>query len=111
MTGPPPGDQFEDGLQRERTALAWNRTALALLVCGSLLIRHLGSPLFDLRHVPAYVALAAGAAVLVLAARDERFRTRGDLRVAQLRPWRAWVVGVIALTLNVASLLIVAAGR
>jgi uncharacterized membrane protein YidH (DUF202 family) len=105
---PPPSAQFEDGLQRERTALAWNRTALALIVAGSLLIQHLGPPFFDLIHLPAYCALIAGVVVLWLAATDDRWRSKSASGIAQLRPRRAWGVGLVTLTLNIASLLIVA---
>jgi uncharacterized membrane protein YidH (DUF202 family) len=105
------GTGFEDGLQRERTALAWNRTALALIVAGSLLIKHLGPPFFDLSHLPAYLALVAGAVVLWLAATDDRWRSKSATGVTQLRPRRAWGVGLITLALNIASLLIVAYKR
>ncbi|MBW0091606.1 DUF202 domain-containing protein [Pseudonocardia sp. KRD-184] len=53
MTGPP-------ALQAERTALAWERTALAVLASGVLLVlRHLGAP--------GSGALALGVLGLVLA--------------------------------------------
>ena len=104
----PPG-RFEDGLQRERTALAWNRTALALIVAGSLLIRYLGAPYFDLFHLPAYSTVVAGVVVLWLAATDDRWRSHSG--TAELRPRRAWGVGLITLALNISSLLIVAFGR
>jgi uncharacterized membrane protein YidH (DUF202 family) len=109
MTDPP--EQFEDGLQGERTALAWNRTALSLVVAGSLSIQHLGAPYFDLFHLPAYCALVAGAVVLWLAATDDRWRSKSTVGAAQLRPRRAWGVGLVTLALNTASLLIVAFGR
>ena len=35
-------DVFDLGLQQERTALAWNRTGLSMIVCGSLLVRDHG---------------------------------------------------------------------
>ena len=104
-----PTGRFEDGLQRERTALAWNRTALALIVAGSLLIRYLGAPYFDLFHLPAYSTVVAGVVVLWLAATDARWRSHGG--TAELRPRRAWGVGLITLALNISSLLIVAFGR
>ena len=107
----PPGALFEDGLQRERTALAWNRTGMALLVAGSLLTRHVGPPYFDLAHLPAYAALLGGVAVLWLSTRDERWRTKDGTQVVRLRPRRAWAVGVLTLLLNLASLMIVATGR
>jgi uncharacterized membrane protein YidH (DUF202 family) len=99
----------EDGLQRERTALAWTRTALALMVAGSLLIRYLGAPFFDVYHVPAYSALASGLVLLWLAARDQRWRAKPD--TAPVRPGRTLAVGIAAFTVGVASLLIVAVGR
>ena len=107
---PDPDGQFEDGLQRERTALAWNRTALALLVVGSFLTRFIGPPYFDLAHAPGYTALIAGGVVLWLSTHDERWRTKADTR-GQLRPVRAWGIGIVTLLLNVASLVIVATGR
>ncbi len=38
-----PGERHpsEKGLARERTALAWNRSGLAVLVCIAVLLRHL----------------------------------------------------------------------
>lgn len=104
-------DHVEDGLQRERTALAWTRTALSLMVAGSLLIEYLGAPFDDVYHLPGYSALSAGAAVLWLTARDQRWRAKTDDDAAQLRPGRALGVGIAAFGLGIASLLIVAAGR
>jgi hypothetical protein len=104
-------DHVEHGLQRERTALAWTRTGLSLMVAGSLLIRYLGAPFDDVYHLPAYSALGAGAAVLWLAARDQRWRSRAGGPAVRLRPVRALAVGIAAFCLGVASLLIVAVGR
>jgi len=111
VTSHPPSEQFEDGLQRERTALAWTRTALALIVASSVLLRYLGAPYFGLAYVPAYVTLVAGIVVLWLAARDDRLQGKDAAGAAQLRPSRAWTVGVIAFTVNVASLLSIALRR
>jgi uncharacterized membrane protein YidH (DUF202 family) len=109
---PAGGDQHvEDGLQHERTALAWTRTALALMVAGSLLIRYLGAPFFDVYHLPAYSALAGGIAVLWLTARDQRWRTKTTAHAVQLRPTRVLAVGLTAFAVGAASLLIVAVGR
>lgn len=108
---PVPPEQFEDGLQHERTALAWQRTALSLIVAGSLSIEHLGAPYFDLFHIPAYCALIAGGVVLWLAATDHRWRSGPSPVSAQLRPRRAWGVGLVTLALNVSSLLIVVLSR
>jgi uncharacterized membrane protein YidH (DUF202 family) len=34
-------DEVDKGLARERTALAWNRSGLAVVVCIAVLVRHL----------------------------------------------------------------------
>ena len=117
MSGSTPADghnadhDVEDGLPHERTALAWTRTALSLIVAGSLLIRYLGGPFSDVYHLPAYSALGGGTAILWLSARDQRLQTRNNESTSQLRPGRALVVGLAAFGLGVASLLIVAVGR
>ena len=36
----PPTDHFDAGLQHERTALAWERTAVATMVAGTILARY-----------------------------------------------------------------------
>jgi len=55
----PPGER---GLARERTALAWNRSGLAVVVCIAVLLRHL----WPLRGGSEYVAVALVATAAVL---------------------------------------------
>ncbi len=53
------------GLQRERTALAWNRTAVALVVAGAIFLTAGGPPYRPVRHAPGLVAIALGAVFVV----------------------------------------------
>lgn len=58
------------GVQRERTALAWGRTALVVMVGGALLVR--GNVARPLLQVPGYLALAVGALLVPWSARRGR---------------------------------------
>jgi uncharacterized membrane protein YidH (DUF202 family) len=73
VSTPVPADRpFDPGLQPERTALAWRRTALALVI-GSLL----GLRVLPALLGPVGLAVAAGgviAALAVLAAAHRRYR-------------------------------------
>jgi uncharacterized membrane protein YidH (DUF202 family) len=54
-----PGNVFDPGLQHERTALAWERTAIAGMVAGTLLARYAAVALH-----PAWASLGIAAVVL-----------------------------------------------
>lgn len=79
------------GLQNERTALAWRRTALACLVVGALLARQVGG----LVGVGVLVAVALAAGGVDLHA-HRRYRHRVGLLAAD-RPVSA-PADVVALT-------------
>ncbi len=102
-----PATNFDEGLQHERTALAWERTAIATMVAGVLMARYASDSL----HVGfAFVGLAqvvVGAAVLVWSARhyDD---LHGPLREGQspVHPTAARVVGVGAVIFTGAGFVI-----
>lgn len=107
-TRPPrPASVFDPGLQHERTALAWERTAIATMVAGVLMARYAANSL----HVGfAFIGIAqvvVGAAVLVWSARhyDD---LHGPLRegVSPIHPTAARVVGVGAVVFTGAGLVI-----
>ncbi|PZF53302.1 hypothetical protein DEJ23_14870 [Curtobacterium sp. MCSS17_008] len=58
---------FDPGLQPERTALAWRRTALALTVAALVAVRILPETLGLWTVLPAGAGLVAAVAVLVAA--------------------------------------------
>ncbi len=90
-----PAQVFDPGLQHERTALAWERTAIASMVAGVLLARYAAR---SLHYVIAFVGIAwvaVGAGILLWSARhyDD---LHGPLRAGQspVHPTAARVVGV-----------------
>jgi uncharacterized membrane protein YidH (DUF202 family) len=99
---------FDVGLQRERTALAWTRTALALVANGLLvLVRNEGSiPL------PVAVTLSVLWVLLAIATVFWSFHRRGLIGTADdaIRPASriVWALGVSIGTLCVATALAIA---
>ncbi|MPZ74806.1 MAG: DUF202 domain-containing protein [Nitriliruptorales bacterium] len=71
----PPEDERRVALRQERTALAWDRTGLGLMVAGGLFVRAAGPPYTDVRHAPGVAAMVVGGALIVLA-----YRRYGRLR-------------------------------
>jgi hypothetical protein len=58
----PSTEPVGQGLAHERTALAWNRSGLAVVVCTAVLLRHL----WPLRSADEYVALGGAAAAAII---------------------------------------------
>lgn len=103
-----PAEVFDHGLQQERTALAWDRTALAMIVGGALFIRGGEAPYGDLRHLPGFVAILVGIWAL---GRSYRLYTR---RHALLRDAASLTetgliltVAAVTLALSVASVVLI----
>lgn len=77
MTAGAPGDR--PGLAAERTVLAWDRTALAMLANGALLLLRDVRSGSGLAYVPATVALVAAVTVAALGRRRARRVVTGPL--------------------------------
>lgn len=104
-----PGSGAPAGLQPERTALAWQRTALALLALGLASPRLTWGSLGAWSLLPALVVVAGS--VVLLAVVHGRYRTAGHLlsgrpagrrldgRVPLLTALLALVLAVLALVL------------
>ena len=103
---PGPDQVTDDGLQRERTALAWNRTALAMIVAGALQLRAGGGqPLYQ---VPGALIVAFGAWLLVRCTDRYRRLSRTGF-VADRRLYL--VVAAGSAGFSVASALLILFGR
>jgi uncharacterized membrane protein YidH (DUF202 family) len=96
------------GLQHERTALAWDRTGLAFLVFGALLLRACDPPWHPLRHLPGALAMGAGVGLIVWAAR--RYRTQMGAGRTAPAPAAVRLVGVLTVVCSLGALLLVVAG-
>lgn len=62
-----PSAVFDDGMQAERTALAWERTSFSLMVVGALMVRQAATNDFILFEVAGLGGVVVGAGVLVWA--------------------------------------------
>jgi inner membrane protein YidH len=67
---------IDPGLASERTALAWNRSGLALLACGAAVIRGFPPAGFSARHVVGVVILVLGGFTWAMGAYEARRRSR-----------------------------------
>jgi uncharacterized membrane protein YidH (DUF202 family) len=90
-----PATVFDPGLQHERTALAWERTAIAGMVAGVLLARYTAASLPPFLAVFGVTQVVLGSCVLVWSARhyDD---LHGPLRAGQspVHPGAARLVGI-----------------
>ena len=111
--GPAPahGRVFDTGLQHERTALAWDRTGLALMVVGALTLRTAGAPFDTLRHAPGYLTLAVGMWLLWAGSRRYRLR-EDDLRAgaSPVRPGLVVLTGMTTIAISLMALVLVVWG-
>ena len=73
------------GLAAERTDLAWNRSALALLACGAAVLKGFPPAGLSARHVVGAVILVLGGLTWVLGAYAARRRSSSATRTAAIR--------------------------
>lgn len=106
---PASGEVFDEGLQAERTSLAWERTALGLAANAALLARAGGEGVPTARVV-AFVLLGLAGGGLVLA-RSRYLRRDAALRGGAADPGHAplLAVGAVVVTASVAILGVVVA--
>jgi len=67
---------LDRGLAPERTALAWNRSGLALLACGAAVARGFPPAGFSARHVVGVVVLVLGGFTWAMGTYEARRRSR-----------------------------------
>lgn len=104
MSSERPDRVFDVGLQHERTALAWERTAISAMVGGLLLARYAAQELHPAWGAAGLATLVAGAVLLVWAARhyDDLHGPlrRGD---SPVHPGAARVVGALTVAFTFVS--------
>ena len=90
-----PSGVFDDGLQHERTALAWERTAISLMIAGILLARYGADDAHFVFALFGLAGAACGAGMLLWAAQHYN-DLHGPLRSSQdvAHPTAANVVGL-----------------
>lgn len=110
-----PGAVFDQGLQHERTALAWERTAIATMVAGVLLARYAAESLHFAFALAGLAQVVAGGVLLLWSARHYE-DLHGPLRAGEspIHPTAAQVVGMSTIAFTGAAMilaLVIALGR
>ncbi len=102
-----PDQHFDAGLQHERTALAWERTAFSILVAGAALGRYAANDGFYLQAAVGGLMVALGAGILIWAG-NHYDALHGPLRAGDspVHPNAARVVGLAATGGSLVALLV-----
>lgn len=109
MTGPaPPRRAATDGLQPERTALAWSRTSLGALANAALpLFRDIEHHSGPLRLLPTLMALVIVVVTYAIGQRRLTALRSRPLPPARSTRWPIHAVGWTAISLAVATLVVI----
>ncbi len=99
MSGDRPREVFDRGLQHERTSLAWERTAIAMMVAGVLLARYAAQSLHLVFAFIGFGEVLAGAAVLLWSGQHyENLHGRLRLGESPVHTTAARLVGIGSIT-------------
>lgn len=106
-----PGDPGADGLQAERTSLAWSRTSIGVLGNGVLLLLHdVHGHAGPLRFIPAGLAVVVALATYLVGVRRQRVLRRRLRTRASVGRREVWLVGVSIVTLAVVTAVVLPIG-
>ena len=101
---------MDPGLQAERTAMAWQRTALGIGAVSALLLHHADGAI--LPSLPGVVGLLGAVGLLVVVeARYVHNSRHGEAGNSPMGPAMVRAVASGAVLLSVATLLVLAAAR
>jgi uncharacterized membrane protein YidH (DUF202 family) len=100
----------DDGLQDERTTLAWERTAIATMATGVLIARYASLSLHWAFGVAGLVAVTLGSGILVWAGqRYDEMQAHIESGANPVHPTATRLVGVLGVALTfVATILAIA---
>ncbi len=98
-----------EGLQAERTAMAWQRTALGLGGVSALLLHHAdGDPVAS---IPGVAGLLAALGVLLLVEARYLRRDHGELETSPMGVGHVRAVAALTVLLSLAAAVVVLAER
>jgi uncharacterized membrane protein YidH (DUF202 family) len=98
-----------EGLQAERTAMAWQRTALGLGGVSALLLHHAGGKVAP--SIPGVAGLLAALGMLLLVEARYLRRDRGELETSPMGTGPVRAVAAVTVLLSVAAVVVVLAER
>jgi uncharacterized membrane protein YidH (DUF202 family) len=106
-----PGDLGEDGLQAERTSLAWSRTSIGILGNGVLLLLHdVHGHTGPLRFIPAGLAIVVALLTYLVGVHRQRVLRRRPCDRMLVARREVWLVGVSIVTLAVLTAVLLPVG-